>query len=166
MLGIQRISPRFFARLTCGLLSFALFAILGCADDGLGKRYPVSGTVTYKGEPLAKGTISFYSTSGAGAEARGAFGTITNGKYTLSTQGESDGAFPGDYVVGVSSKEVDLSQAEKNVVKGGSFRQDDVMKANKSAKSLIPKKYEVPETGGLKAKVEAKSNRFDFDLTD
>ncbi len=163
MLRIQTLTKP-SAQRAVGLVPLALFALIGCGEDGLGKRYAVSGTVTYKGQPVTKGTISFYSTTG-GAESRGAFGTIENGKYTLSSQGENDGAFPGDYVVAIGSKDVDLTNAEKNV-KGGSFRQDDVMKANKKAKSLIPLKYEIAETSGLKAKIEAKSNTFNFDLTD
>jgi len=147
-----------------GLLPVLSLLLFGCGDDGLGKRYSVSGTVTYKGQPLEKGAISFYAT-GEGAEARGAAGVITDGQYTLSTQSEGDGAFPGDYLVVISARQPDLSAAAKHV-NGGSYRQDDVMKANKNAKSLIPKKYEVPEQSGLKAKVEAKSNTIDFTLTD
>jgi len=145
-------------------LSFSLITAFGCGDDGLGKRYPVSGTVTYKDQPLAKGAISFYAT-GAGNETRGAFGTIENGKYSVSTQSDGDGAFPGDYVVSINAREADMSAAEKNA-KGGSARQDDVLKAYKNAKSPIPQKYEVPESSGLKAKVEARSNTFNFNLTD
>jgi len=104
-----------------------MITVLGCGDDGLGKRYPVSGTVTYKDQPLAKGAISFYAT-GAGNETRGAFGTIENGRYSLSTQSDGDGAFPGDYVVSINAKDADLSATEKNA-KGGSARQDDVLKA-------------------------------------
>lgn len=145
-------------------LSLAMITLFGCGDDGLGKRYPVRGTVTYKGQPLAKGAISFYAT-GSGNETRGAFGMIENGSYSLSTQTDGDGAFPGDYAVSINAKEADLAGTEKNA-KGGSARQDDVLKAYKQAKSPIPKKYEVPETSGLKAKVEARSNSFNFDLTD
>ena len=148
------------------LSACALLAILGCGDDGLGKRYPVSGTVTYKGQPVENGSISFYA-SGAGSETRGAAGVITGGKYTLSTQSENDGAFPGDYLVAITARDADMSEAQANAAKhGGSARQDDVAKAYATAKSLIPKKYEVPEQSGLKAKVEAKSNTIPFDLTD
>ena len=60
----------------------------------------------------------------------------------------------------------DMSQAKANQEKtGGSFRQDDVAKAYKNAKSSIPRKYESPEAG-LKAKVEARSNTINFPLTD
>ena len=37
----------------------ALALSAGCGDDGYGRRYPVSGTVTYKGQPLKQGTITF-----------------------------------------------------------------------------------------------------------
>jgi hypothetical protein len=58
----------------------------------------------------------------------------------------------------------DMSKAKENAAKGGSFRQDDVAKAYAKAKSAIPKKYENPDN--LKAKVEARSNTINFDLTD
>ena len=35
--------------------ALVVMASCGAGDDGLGKRYPVSGTVTYNGKPLDKG---------------------------------------------------------------------------------------------------------------
>jgi hypothetical protein len=150
----------------CIVISASLtIVIFGCGDDGLGKRYPVSGTVTYKGEPLEKGTINFYTT--ASGEARGASGSIVNGSYTLSTTGGDDGAFPGDYLVAISARAPDMSLAKANQAKvGGSMRQDDVAKAFKEASSPIPKKYESTDTSQLKATVTAGSNKIDFPLTD
>jgi hypothetical protein len=89
---LRRISRSAFA---LSATAAALLIALGCGDDGLGKRYPVSGKVTYKGEPVASGSISFYATNDASG-TRGASGVITDGAYSLSTQGDSDGAFPGD----------------------------------------------------------------------
>lgn len=143
-----------------------LFTLAGCGNDGLGKRSPVSGTVTYKGQPLAKGTINFYAAAGGEEGAtRGAFGVIENGKYTLSTQGENDGAFPGDYLISIMARDVDMTEAQANT-NGGSARQDDVSKAYANAKKLIPEKYEVPETSGLKKTVKSGSNTIDIELTD
>jgi hypothetical protein len=68
--------------------------------------------------------------------------------------------------VTVDSRKVDLSKAAANAQGGGSFRQDDVAKANASAESLIPKKYLVPDTSGLKATVKESSNSIDFELVD
>ncbi len=141
--------------------------IFGCGDDGLGKRYTVSGTVTYKGQPLEKGTINFYAAGGQEAAARGASGSIVNGSYTLSTIGGDDGAFPGEYLVAISARAPDMSEAKANQEKvGGSMRQDDVAKAFKNASSPIPKKYESTNTSQLKATVIAGSNKIDFPLAD
>lgn len=151
-----------------GLLASGLALILaaGCGDDGLGKRYPVSGTVTYNGAPVAKASISFVpATVSPTGEQRGATGVVTDGQYTLSTQGGDDGAFPGDYLVTISGRTPDMSTAQANAG-GGSARQDDVSKAFKKAGSAIPLKYESPESGGLKAKVEAKSQTINFELKD
>ena len=70
----------------------ALFIMSSCGseDDGLGKRYPVSGTVTYNGAPLEKGDISFVTEDLT--KNFGASGAIDKGSYVLSTGGSGDGA--------------------------------------------------------------------------
>ncbi len=147
------------------LVATAVVIVAGCGDDtGLPKRYPVTGTVTYKGEPLESGTIVFEPAD----IAKGHFanGTIEKGSYRLTTSGEGgDGAIPGDYKVIIISKVVDMTAVQANQ-QGGSGRQDDILKAERKAQSKIPKKYEQSSTSGLTAKVEAKSNTFDFNLTD
>jgi len=146
--------------------ALGLLVVIGCGDDGLGKRYPVSGTVTYQGKPVESGTVTFFAT-GKDAETRGATGSIKGGSYSMSTIGGEDGVFPGDYQVSIAARKVDMSEAKANQDKtGGSFRQDDVAKAYKASESLIPKKYESTEKSGLKAKVEARSNTIDFPLGD
>ena len=63
--------------------SMGIVACLGCGDDtGLSKRYSVSGKVTYKGEPVEKGRISF---APVGPDGRAAGGQIENGRYSLTT---------------------------------------------------------------------------------
>jgi len=147
------------------LVGLGLLAVAGCGDDsGIARRYAVSGKVSYKGQPVEKGTIVFEPSDFA--KGRIASAPIENGYYTLSTTGSSkDGALPGDYKVCVISKSVDMTKVEANR-NGGAGRQDDVYKAEKAAKSLIPKKYERSDTSGLTAKVEQKSNTINFDLTD
>ena len=83
-------------------------------DDGLGKRYPVSGTVTYNGKPLEKGKISFVPEDPKNV---GASGAIENGSYTLSTGGQDDGARAGKYKVTITAKEDAVRQGQ------GGFRQ-------------------------------------------
>jgi hypothetical protein len=158
---IRSSAVRASAVLASGL---ALVLAGGCSDDGLAKRYPVSGKVTYKGAPVASASISFVPSTPSD-EQRGASGIVKDGYYTLSTLGDDDGAFPGDYLVTVSGRNPDMTEAKANAG-GGMARQDDVAKAFKKADSSIPLKYESPENGGLKAKVEAKSQTIDFDLKD
>jgi hypothetical protein len=164
----SQMSGRFLVRALCVLTSGIMtVVVVGCGDDGLGNRYPVSGYVTYNGNPLEVGTVTFYAVGGQNAETRGASGSITNGKYTLSTIGGDDGVFPGEYVVAIAARAPDMSKAKANIEKsGGSMHQDDVAKAFKEAKSPIPKKYESTTTSQLKATVTNGSNKIDFPLTD
>src|SRR4051794_30018693 len=93
--------------------ALGLLMFICCGDDGLGKRYPVSGKVTYKNDPVANASIAFIA-SGENAEKRGATGVVKDGYYTLSTLGGDDGAFPGDYKVSITAREADMSQAKAN----------------------------------------------------
>ena len=96
MLNRTRIAHRCLAL----LLGPALLYVAGCSDDGVGKRYPVSGTVKYKGEPVAKARISLYPKG----DGRGASGDVVNGSFaSLTTQQPGDGAMPGTYKVTVDT---------------------------------------------------------------
>jgi hypothetical protein len=155
--------------LTASALSVAVIVILsGCSADnsGLDKRYSVSGRVTYKGEPVQKGTIVFEPTNPAPPAGRHASSTIEDGKYALTTSGEgADGALAGDYNVLVLSSTVDmrpLAEGGKLVHQGDAAFQKIV----KEGKSLVPQKYSKSETSGLKYKVEPRSQTKDWDLTD
>jgi hypothetical protein len=156
-----------------GLVVVGLLSLVGCgAGDDLGTRYPVSGTVKYKGEPLAKGSITFMGEKGQ----RGASGEIKNGQYTLTAVNEGDGAFPGNYSVTIESLDLDLGKVEaqakafaaKNNMQYNEsmIDQQTLAKARASAKSSIPKKYGQATTSGLKAEVKAQSNTLNYDLTD
>lgn len=147
----------------------ATLVVLGCSgdDSGLGRRYKVTGKVTYKGEPVPHGTVNFIPTKPPPPEGRAASGPIKDGYYSLSTTGNDDGALPGDYNVAIVAMEIDMSSA---VSKGPlpKIHEGDraYQKAVKSAKKLIPDKYGVSETSGLKTTVVAGSNEKNFDLTD
>jgi len=146
------------------LLAFGMTAVVGCGDDtGLSKRYPVSGTVKYKGAPVEKGTISFTPTDAGG---RPATGQIDKGSYSLTTLNPGDGAMAGKYKVTVTSVEIDNTEM-KAIAKGGQFHHDKAFAdANKNAKSLVPSKYGLVETSGLDHEVKPSSNTINFDLTD
>ncbi|WP_439620817.1 hypothetical protein [Gemmata sp.] len=74
------------------LLLVPLAAALGCGGSNMGQ---VSGTVTYKGKPVAPGVIQFYPANGPMA-----FGGLdANGHFTLTTKTPGDGAPVGEHRV-------------------------------------------------------------------
>jgi major membrane immunogen (membrane-anchored lipoprotein) len=146
-----------------------VLASCGTEDDGLGKRYPVSGTVKYNGSPLEKGDISFVTEDIS--KNFGATGTIANGSYTLSMGGDGDGAQAGKYKVTITAKEDYMEKAQADYTKTTGSTSPKVLgpfvgKAQAAAKSLIPAGYGDTRTTTLKADVEAKSNTIDFNLSD
>jgi hypothetical protein len=145
-------------------LSFAaVSSLIGCgADDGIGKRFPVSGKVTYKGQPLKSGTVNFLPEDPN--TARPATGEIQeDGSYQLTTQTPGDGAMGGKYKVAISAYDVDKSKTGAPP-QGGSA--DQVAVARAQSKSLIPIKYSGTDASGLTATVGPGSTKFDFDLKD
>ena len=127
----------------------ATAAILGCGDDsGLATRYKVSGKVTYNGQPVTKGTVTFQPDEG-----RAATGAIQpDGTYRLSTFAENDGAVPGHHKVMIVAND-----AGPTLMPGSS-------PGYKPPKDLIPKKYGALTTSGLEADVSKDKSTIDFDL--
>ena len=138
------------------LLAAFFVAVSGCGDGGL-KTYPVSGTVTYQGKPLAGATVGFSPKvpgEGDGGFAR----TDEKGFYQLqTTQGRVNaGTTPGEYYVTITK--VDM-------VGTGTFETDSTGNKVENARpvAVIPGKYSSAEAG-LSATVEKKENTFNFDL--
>ena len=149
----------------------ALLVMASCGgDDGLGKRYAVSGTVTYNGNPLEKGEISFIPEDLK--SNFGASGQISNGSYTLSTGGNADGAHAGKYKVTITAKEDFLAKAKADFQKDSKQQESNyippqyIAKAEAAAKSLIPAGYGDSRTTTLTAEVKAQSNTIPFKLSD
>ena len=146
----------------------AMLVVLGCGgdDSGLGRRYKVTGKVTYKGAAVPQGTVNFIPTKPAPPEGRAASGEIKDGYYSLSTTGDGDGALPGEYNVAIVAVEIDMTSA---VAKGPlpKIHEGDAayLKAVKNAKKLVPDKYGVSETSGLKA-TGRRGETIDFPLKD
>src|SRR5262249_36230884 len=147
----------------------AVLIILGCGGDDLGRRYPVSGKVTYKGEAVKKGLINFIPVE---KEGRGATGQIQDGHYELTTQTPGDGAFPGKYIVTVDTKEVDEDAKKAAIEKFAKTKKVDGLmelpqevqgQLYSKAKSSTPVKYLAPQTSELKAEVPTNSVKLDFD---
>ncbi|QDV36685.1 hypothetical protein ElP_46140 [Tautonia plasticadhaerens] len=134
----------------------AAAGLVGCGEDrGL---VPVTGTVTYNGEPVAGGEILFTPQDGSHA-ARGPLDD--SGRYRLGTYGPRDGAVTGMHDVAVILRGPDKPVPE---ARKGQMMEEDMQG---SGDPLIPERYFSPLTSGLTAEVtDDGSNEFDFTLTD
>ena len=118
------------AGICCALLQ------LGCQSDEQAV-VEVQGRVTYQGQPVSTGTISFSpkSATGMGSAQRPATAVLdANGAYRLKAFRSRFGMPPGEYAVSVLSYE-------------GS------MLDQSSVKYLVPKKFSEGGTSGLLAEV-------------
>jgi hypothetical protein len=144
--------------------SALMFGLTGCSD---GVKIPevvkVTGTVTYKDQPVADADVGFLSKLD-NKDVKPASGkTNTDGEFSLTTyidpQHEVSGATPGEFKVVVTKNEqVDLEAARKQFTSG---------KPNMTSKKLVPVKYTSKESSPLEATVSLEGeNKFDFKLVD
>ena len=129
------------------------FALLGVALGCGGPKplLPVSGKVTYRGQPLPGGTIVFTPDAKHGERGPIAVAEIArDGTYSLHT-GKAFGAQPGVYRVTVAA----VSSAGA-APPGQPFH---------IPQSLVPEKYRDPELSQLTSKIEPdRANVVDIDL--
>lgn len=108
----------------------AAFTALGLALPGCGPKhpetFPVTGTVTLDGQPVAGAAVVFIPEQGEMATAT----TDTAGRFELSTFERADGALPGRHRVTVVKTTVEPGDDKKIVF-------------------LIPKEYGNPKTSPL-----------------
>lgn len=134
--------------------ALALSALLigsspGCVEESkFPETLPVSGKVTYNGQPVTKGTVTFESDKGQAATGE----IQPDGTYRLSTFADKDGAVPGHHKVMIIAND-----ADPTLMPGSS-------PGYKPPKGLIPKKYGALETSGLDADVSKDKPTLDFDL--
>jgi hypothetical protein len=123
--------------------------LIGCSGRGYSgdKRFPLSGKVTYNGEPLDLGTISFLPLSGDKQRVSG--GVIENGAYKIP---EDEGANAGKY-------RVEVRWAKKT---GKQFKDRELeMMVDERKEGLPPRFHDQSE---LSADVAADRTVFDFEL--
>jgi hypothetical protein len=127
--------------------SFVLIALLaGCGDSSIGK---VSGKVTFRGQPVSEGRISFTSKAEGGG---GADATLnTDGTYRIVT--DDGGLKVGEYEVTVFPA----------IIHDTSDPHTPPVGVEKPADN-IPKKYWNPKTSGFTATVKPGKNTFEFDM--
>jgi len=134
------------------ILALVLLAFCSCNRvEAPPKTVKVEGTITHKGKPLEKGKVTLHpdaASAGAGAH-RPAIGQISDGKFTLSTFVNGDGAIPGAYRITVESAD-EVSMEDFN--------------AGKREKQLVPKKYAATSTSGLAGNIPDQDQPFPLAL--
>jgi hypothetical protein len=127
-------------------VGLVLVMISGCGggrDPDEPPTVRVSGTLTVDGKPVSQGAVYFHP-----AKGRPATGIVKNGKFTLTTYDEGDGAIPG-------KNRVSVNVVEEVPTRGGDTK----------SKSLIPLKFTNPDLSGLQLEIpESGYKNLEIDL--
>lgn len=127
----------------------------------------VHGKVLYKGQPVTRGTISFFPIEGKGGDSgQPAIGEIgSDGSFELTTYDTGDGAVTGQHKAIVVSMSEGVQKVASDMIP--SQLPEDLKKAEAQApKPLVPQKYMDPEKTPLKYTVRPGDNVFDIELKD
>ena len=157
----DRVGIRSAARALTVALLLGASTFSGCSPASTRpKLVPVSGTVKFKGAPLANATVTFVP---EGSSPRNPYGTTDkDGNFQLTSYDTNDGAVPGDYIVLIVAKPADGKKPEERTASdmialgpGGSLKAEDT----------VPTKYADKKTSDLKRSIVAgDKNVFNFDL--
>ncbi len=101
------------------IATFPLFVVLsGCSEQRV-PVYPVSGKITYKGQPPVGASVVLHSLSGSDAKDVVPAGTVKDdGSFTVTSYDPGDGAPQGDYVATIEwyRYQSELGGAGPNVI--------------------------------------------------
>lgn len=154
-------------------LGLLLAAVGGCGDDKVSGLAPVTGTVTYNGQPVEGATVSFIPRGGV----MGAAQTDKDGKFTITTRGQA-GAQIGAHNVSVSKKSAATGAAApafdpskpppspEEAEKILAAARDPANAKPTGPQDLLPAKYANASTSGLEFTVKSGANDFPINLTD
>ncbi len=135
--------------------------IMGCGSGGaISGTAPVTGKVTYNGQPVAGASIGFYSNATDGRVAVATSGS--DGSYELMTL-DTKGALPGNYSVTVKKTEIPPELTKEVSMEEAAATANNPLP---QPKELLPVKYGTPAQTPLKFEVKAGSNTIDLPLTD
>ena len=145
--------------------AWLLFGTLWLATIGCSQRSDiaqVTGTITFEGNPVTHGTISFYPEAG-GRPATGKIGS--DGTYVLSTFANEDGGSLGEYKVAIDAREVVNAPPEpKSLSEEISLAREPATRSTPKIKWIVPEKYTSQANSGLTATIVEGANQIDFDL--
>jgi hypothetical protein len=152
----------------CLAIAFLLAALAaGCSRSTRPPTYPVSGTVTMKGQPLEGATVVFVPSAGAAHEPATGI-TDAAGKFKLSTFIADDGAQDGDYRIKVSKfniKKPTKEELERYI----SLEEEQKMQFGEDvptppARNILPPKYANESTSGFTFSVKKEKNTVELKL--
>ena len=138
----------------------------GCTievDDHRDQHLPITGKVTYRGEPVERGAIHFLPIDPVNPPASG---VILNGAIKdVFTRKPGDGARSGRYRIAISAFGEDLAvSASKRDALGPDPK--EVTRIANQAKILIPVRYANARDSGLTAELSLGHHTLDLELVD
>ena len=124
---------------------------IGCNGDSRPPTYPVTGKVTWKGQPVEKASVIFVP-DGKGESASAE--TDAKGVYNLTTFVAGDGARPGNYRIKVMKYNMPKSEAttdSRNLTyeEEQKIYNDPSVRPTPPPKNSLPANYENETTSGL-----------------
>lgn len=139
------------------LLAAVLSLVPGCGTGArpIAGSVPVSGTVTFNGQPLEQGMVRFAPE--AIGQCQPATGQIKNGRFTMLTTVSSPGVVVGKYKVSIISNK----PFTPPTLAPGTPPDPNAMF---EPETFIPKKYTDIKTSGLEADVTATTTTLTFAL--
>jgi hypothetical protein len=149
-------------RLLCGvglvgLVVLVALAASGCSGGGGEETYPISGTVTYNGDPVANVSVVFNPSEGSGRP--GSAITDAQGKFSSVTTYESgDGVIPGEHVVTLAA----VAEASTEMVESADAYAPDAGGGDLP----FPTKYLNTVDSDLKVSVTESGQVLDLQLSD
>ncbi len=148
---VGRVGYRIAAAMTL-IVTAVIFA--GC-DSGGPERTTITGCVTYRGEPIPEGSITFVAEDNAKKTSMSA--AIEEGEYQLDALG---GLPTGNYRVKiVATRELSESEKKSRIAAGMSG-------PALSPQQYIPKKYNIESELKIAVEPGSRSLTHDFELTD
>lgn len=149
-------------------LVLAGLTLVGCGGPG---TIPAEGTLMVDGKPLEGVVVLFKPKTPEGKPASGT--TDADGNFVLTTEINGDGAFPGEYSVGISKYESEGPELPTDVDPNDPNSMDAVYEAldkqgrGSKSKSVIAKRFNSPDTSGISATVSdnAEENKFSFEAS-
>lgn len=141
------------------VIATVTMAVITTMTGGCGSRRPemaaVVGTVSFDGQPLAHGVLTFESPGMRPATARVVDGRIVE----ATTFRTGDGVPVGTHMIAVFARDNTRAKPDSDPGKQ-TFAAEGMV-----GRSLLPRRYNVPATSGLSATITAGSNTLSLSLT-